>query len=153
MAFTMIISTYLMLAQVINLLLNLKIWILSLFGIGINVLQYGFPEPFPVFNITLIIIPIIMFLIIFGFIVIIIFKTIFASHSVIEPITETAGNIISAAMSGAAPTGTKNAVVLDSIPDVCPNCGAHLGINEVKWTGPLTAECPYCGYKFKVKVR
>ncbi len=31
------------------------------------------------------------------------------------------------------------------LPTKCPACGAPLRPDEVSWTGPTTAECPYCG--------
>jgi len=110
-------------------------------------------DPFSGFFITALIFPIIMFVII-AIIAITIFKAIFSSHdgpTLFKPMSDVIENIATvAATSG---TSQKEAVVLDSIPDVCPNCGAHISISDVKWTGPLTAECPYCGYTFKVKVR
>jgi hypothetical protein len=33
----------------------------------------------------------------------------------------------------------------ESLPAECPNCDAPLKYNEVRWTGPRQAECPYCG--------
>ncbi len=42
---------------------------------------------------------------------------------------------------------------LDSIPETCPQCNAPLSISDLEWKGPLTAECPYCGYVFKVKIK
>ncbi len=34
---------------------------------------------------------------------------------------------------------------LDLLPQVCPNCNAPIRGHEVKWTGPQSANCPYCG--------
>ncbi len=34
---------------------------------------------------------------------------------------------------------------LDLLPLTCPKCGAPLRGHEVKWTGPQSADCPYCG--------
>jgi hypothetical protein len=31
------------------------------------------------------------------------------------------------------------------LPTLCPNCGGPIDAAKVKWTGPLTASCPYCG--------
>jgi hypothetical protein len=31
------------------------------------------------------------------------------------------------------------------LPSNCPGCGAPLHPDEVSWTDPSTAECPYCG--------
>jgi len=33
----------------------------------------------------------------------------------------------------------------ESLPAECPKCDAPLKYNEVRWTGPRQAECPYCG--------
>ena len=32
----------------------------------------------------------------------------------------------------------------DWLPAKCPNCGGPLSVDTVKWTGPNTADCPYC---------
>jgi hypothetical protein len=37
----------------------------------------------------------------------------------------------------------------DWLPDVCPNCGGPLSVSTVKWTGPSTADCPYCKANLK----
>jgi hypothetical protein len=34
---------------------------------------------------------------------------------------------------------------IDLLPQVCPNCNGPIRGSEVKWTGPQTADCPYCG--------
>ena len=31
------------------------------------------------------------------------------------------------------------------LPNVCPRCGAPTRGQEVRWTGPQSADCPYCG--------
>ena len=33
---------------------------------------------------------------------------------------------------------------IDRLPHVCPNCGGPI-LSTVKWTGPFSASCPYCG--------
>lgn len=35
------------------------------------------------------------------------------------------------------------------LPAVCPNCGGPIDAAKVKWTGPYTAACPYCGTTIK----
>ena len=30
------------------------------------------------------------------------------------------------------------------LPSKCPNCGGPLSVDTVHWTGPDTADCPYC---------
>lgn len=30
------------------------------------------------------------------------------------------------------------------LPDTCPKCGAPISVQTVQWTGPSTADCPYC---------
>lgn len=35
------------------------------------------------------------------------------------------------------------------LPDVCPNCGGPLSVSTVNWTGPATADCPYCKANLK----
>jgi hypothetical protein len=34
---------------------------------------------------------------------------------------------------------------LDLLPSNCPKCGGPIRGHEVKWTGPQSADCPYCG--------
>lgn len=34
---------------------------------------------------------------------------------------------------------------LELLPSVCPKCGGPIRGHEVKWTGPQSADCPYCG--------
>ena len=34
---------------------------------------------------------------------------------------------------------------IDLLPQVCPSCNAPVRGYEVKWTGPQSADCPYCG--------
>jgi hypothetical protein len=33
----------------------------------------------------------------------------------------------------------------DLLPPVCPKCNAPIRGNEVKWTGPRSANCAFCG--------
>ena len=37
----------------------------------------------------------------------------------------------------------------DWLPAKCPNCGAPLSVETVRWTGPETADCPYCSAHLK----
>jgi hypothetical protein len=34
---------------------------------------------------------------------------------------------------------------VDLLPTSCPKCGGPIRGHEVKWNGPRSAECPYCG--------
>ena len=34
---------------------------------------------------------------------------------------------------------------LELLPSVCPKCGGPVRGSEVKWTGPQSADCAYCG--------
>lgn len=34
---------------------------------------------------------------------------------------------------------------LELLPQVCPNCSGPIRGHEVTWTGPQSANCPYCG--------
>ena len=34
---------------------------------------------------------------------------------------------------------------LELLPQVCPSCNAPIRGHEVRWTGPQSADCPYCG--------
>ena len=31
-----------------------------------------------------------------------------------------------------------------AVPSNCPTCGAAISASSVTWTGPATAQCPYC---------
>ncbi len=33
----------------------------------------------------------------------------------------------------------------EKLPTNCPRCGAPTRGHEVKWTGPYSADCPFCG--------
>lgn len=35
------------------------------------------------------------------------------------------------------------------LPSLCPNCGGPLSVSTVNWTGPGTADCPYCKANLK----
>jgi hypothetical protein len=35
------------------------------------------------------------------------------------------------------------------LPSICPTCGAPLSVSTVHWTGPATADCPYCKANLK----
>ncbi len=34
---------------------------------------------------------------------------------------------------------------IELLPQVCPSCNGPIRGHEVKWTGPQSANCPYCG--------
>ncbi len=34
---------------------------------------------------------------------------------------------------------------IELLPQVCPSCNAPIRGHEVRWTGPQSANCPYCG--------
>lgn len=34
---------------------------------------------------------------------------------------------------------------IELLPSVCPSCNGPIRGHEVKWTGPQSANCPYCG--------
>lgn len=40
---------------------------------------------------------------------------------------------------------------LDLLPTTCPNCGGPIRGNEVEWTGPQSADCPFCGVNLPMK--
>lgn len=37
------------------------------------------------------------------------------------------------------------------LPAECPKCSAPVRGNEVKWTGPQSADCPYCGANLPIQ--
>jgi prepilin signal peptidase PulO-like enzyme (type II secretory pathway) len=38
------------------------------------------------------------------------------------------------------------------LPSLCPSCGGPLSVTTVTWTGPNTADCPYCKANLKPAV-
>ena len=48
-----------------------------------------------------------------------------------------------------APTALQESLLqehrIELLPQVCPSCNAPIRGHEVKWTGPQSANCPYCG--------
>jgi hypothetical protein len=40
---------------------------------------------------------------------------------------------------------------LELLPSICAKCGAPIRGHEVKWTGPKSADCPYCGASLEMK--
>jgi hypothetical protein len=37
------------------------------------------------------------------------------------------------------------------LPTICPRCGGPIRGHEVRWTGPQSADCPYCGANLPMK--
>jgi len=35
------------------------------------------------------------------------------------------------------------------LPSICPTCGAPVSVATVHWSGPATADCPYCKANIK----
>jgi len=35
------------------------------------------------------------------------------------------------------------------LPSLCPNCGGPISVSTVQWTGPESADCPYCKANIK----
>jgi predicted Zn-ribbon and HTH transcriptional regulator len=48
------------------------------------------------------------------------------------------------AASPVAPASSTPEHRLELLPATCPNCGGPIRGHEVKWTGPQSANCPYC---------
>jgi hypothetical protein len=64
-----------------------------------------------------------------------------------QPQTEAAspmGDVISKPGSIAAPASPPEHRI-ELLPQVCPSCNGPIRGHEVKWTGPQSADCPYCG--------
>ncbi len=40
---------------------------------------------------------------------------------------------------------------VDLLPTNCPQCGGPIRSHEVKWTGPQSAACPFCGSSLPMK--
>jgi len=37
------------------------------------------------------------------------------------------------------------------LPTTCPRCGGTTRANDVRWTGPFSADCPFCGSNLPLK--
>lgn len=66
--------------------------------------------------------------------------------------------IIEAMLAQFGPKATEAATMpttpehrLELLPSSCPKCGAPVRGGEVKWTGPRSAECSYCGANLPVR--
>lgn len=71
---------------------------------------------------------------------------IFAFYMICKSMRSAARVIDIPKSSPVATTSSRDRQLLrESLPVECPNCDAPLKYNEVRWTGPRQAECPYCG--------
>lgn len=50
-----------------------------------------------------------------------------------------------------APPPVERTYRSELLPATCPNCGAPVRPNEVKWTSPHSAACSYCGSNLQAK--
>jgi hypothetical protein len=50
-----------------------------------------------------------------------------------------------AAALAPTPPGAPAEHRLELLPAECPKCGGPIRGHEVRWTGPQSADCPYCG--------
>jgi cytoskeletal protein RodZ len=53
--------------------------------------------------------------------------------------------------SPATPATSPSEHRLEFLQTTCPNCGGPIRGHEVKWTGPQSADCPYCGANLPMK--
>ncbi len=53
----------------------------------------------------------------------------------------------------AAPGSGPGVPVIPKLPRSCSACGTPLNMNQVRWVGPLTAECPSCGTNVEIEWR
>ncbi|MHA1138090.1 MAG: hypothetical protein ACTSSE_16545 [Candidatus Thorarchaeota archaeon] len=44
-----------------------------------------------------------------------------------------------------------SSLVMPRVPQNCSNCGAILNAAGIKWIGPSSVECPYCGSTLTVE--
>jgi hypothetical protein len=51
----------------------------------------------------------------------------------------------------ATPAASPSEHRLELLPTTCPNCGGPTRGHEVKWTGPQSADCLYCGANLPMK--
>ncbi len=47
--------------------------------------------------------------------------------------------------------GGSSTLVMPRVPQKCTNCNGILDQKTVKWTGPTSFECPYCGVTLEVE--
>lgn len=48
-------------------------------------------------------------------------------------------------------TRETSSLVMPRVPEKCSNCDAIIDTSEIKWTGPASVECPYCGSNLAVE--
>ncbi len=51
----------------------------------------------------------------------------------------------------AAPASKPAEHPLERLPGECPRCSAPIRGGDVRWTGPFSADCPYCGANLPLK--
>ena len=61
----------------------------------------------------------------------------------VEPSSSSAEVPSPAPQSNTSPASPEHR--LELLPQVCPSCNGPIRGHEVKWTGPQSADCPYCG--------
>ncbi len=42
-------------------------------------------------------------------------------------------------------------LIMPRVPQKCTNCNGILDQKTVKWTGPTSFECPYCGVRLSIE--
>jgi hypothetical protein len=63
-----------------------------------------------------------------------------------SPAPQTQTETARAPQGGTVPT-------IPVLPPKCSTCGGALAMDEVRWVGPLTAKCPYCGTTVPIEWR
>lgn len=62
---------------------------------------------------------------------------------------------VNAPISSPGPITAATAIMprhrIELLPQVCPACNRPIRGHEVKWTGPQSANCPYCGTNLPMK--
>ena len=66
----------------------------------------------------------------------------------LEPKEKVEAQVPSPPVTPAAPEPQHRA---DLLPSKCPGCGAPVRGHEVEWTGPQSADCPYCGTRLPMQ--
>ena len=56
-----------------------------------------------------------------------------------------------AAPAPAAPAPQVTEHSYERLPSTCAKCGGPIRGHEVKWTGPQSADCPYCGANIQLE--
>jgi hypothetical protein len=67
------------------------------------------------------------------------------------PEASTVNHPIDSANISSTPPALSQDHRLELLPSICPYCNGPIRGHEIKWTGPQSANCPYCGSNLPMK--